>query len=122
MRPKSLLPPSLAAVLVAAAALLLAQGGASSMAGSPASARAGTVAIANFMYAPSTVSVKVGTSVVFANHDSSEHTATSDTAGAFESGSLQQGQSVHVKLSKVGSFAYHCAFHAFMHGVIKVVP
>ncbi len=59
--------------------------------------------------------------VVVTNKDSSEHTATADTPGGFDSGALQPGQAAHIKLSQVGTFAYHCSFHAFMRGVIKVV-
>jgi plastocyanin len=77
--------------------------------------------ISNFAYSPATITVKVGTTVTFTDKESVEHTATSNTAGVFETGTLQNGQAVSIKLEKVGTFSYHCAFHAFMHGTIRVV-
>jgi plastocyanin len=55
------------------------------------------------------------------NEEGVEHTATSDTEGAFDTGTLHKGQAAHFKLNKVGIYPYHCSFHPFMHGTIKVV-
>ena len=121
MRIKSLIPPSIAASVVAVAALALAQGGASTPAASTAVPGAGKISISNFMYGPAALSVKVGTTLVVTNEDGVEHTLTSDTGGAFDSGTLAKGQVAHIRLSKIGTFAYHCSFHAFMCGVVKVV-
>jgi plastocyanin len=41
-------------------------------------------------------------------------------AGAFESGSIESGESATVRLDEAGSFAYYCAFHPFMKGTIVV--
>lgn len=93
----------------------------STTAARPSSAHEVQIEIANFAFSPPSVTVKAGTIVTFTNKDSTEHTATSDSEGVFDTGTLAQGQSMKVVMSKVGTFTYHCSFHAFMHGSIKVV-
>jgi plastocyanin len=83
-------------------------------------ASAGKVDIASFKYMPATVTVKAGSKVTFTNSDSAEHTATSDTSGAFDTGTLKQGATKPVSLANPGRYAYHCDFHPFMHGVVVV--
>jgi plastocyanin len=80
-----------------------------------------TIDISNFAYSPAAVTVKVGTTIEFTNEESVDHTATSNTEGLFDTGTLGKGQSMRVKMNKVGSFSFHCSFHAFMHGTIDVV-
>jgi plastocyanin len=123
MRPTSLVLPVLVAAVVAVAALLLAKGSTSAAVGTArgVSAGSGQVVISNYSYSPASTTVKVGTTVTFTNKDSVEHTATSDTEGVFDTGTLNDGKTAHIKLMKVGTFSYHCSFHAFMHGSIKVV-
>ena len=124
MRPLSILPPVLVAAVVAVAALLLSNGSTTTASvGSSAAPVAGnvTIDISNFMYSPGVLTVKVGSTLTITNKDDAEHTATSDTEGAFDTGTLTQGKSMRIKLNKVGTFSYHCSFHAFMHGTIEVV-
>ena len=78
------------------------------------------VTIADYEYAPAEFIVPVGTTVTFSNRDSTPHTATSKRSGAFESGSLDTGQSGEVTLEEPGTFAYYCLFHPFMKGKIVV--
>ena len=119
MKPSSVAPPAVAAAVVAAAALLLSHGSGTS--GAAPVARAGHIEILNFAYAPTPVTAQVGSTVVFTNDESVEHTATSDSEGVFDTGTLTKGQSVSIVLNKVGTFSYHCSFHAFMHGTLKVI-
>ena len=77
--------------------------------------------ISNFMYSPAVLKVKVGSTITITNEDETEHTATSNTEGVFDTGTLKKGQSMSFKVNKVGAFSYHCSFHAFMHGTIDVV-
>ena len=77
-----------------------------------------TVQIANYKFAPPSITVKAGTQVTWTNTDSSPHTATSPNA--FDTGSLNKGQSKTVTLSKPGTYAYVCQFHPFMHGTVTV--
>jgi plastocyanin len=126
MRPRSIILPALVAVVVAAAALLFSHGSGSSTpgtAGSGAAPLSGHVKIdiSNFMYSPAVLKVKVGSTITVTNDDETEHTATSNSEGVFDTGTLDKGQSMSFKVNKVGTFSYHCSFHAFMHGTIEVV-
>jgi plastocyanin len=96
---------------------------AQAQAGAVQPARAGhvSVTITNYTYTPDHLTVKAGTTITFVNHDSTAHTATSDTAGVFDTGTVAPGGRRSVTLSKRGSESYHCAFHAFMTGSITVV-
>jgi plastocyanin len=126
VRPRSIILPALVAAVVAAAALLFSHGSGSSTsasAGSGAAPLSGHVKIdiSNFMYSPAVLKVKVGSTITVTNDDETEHTATSNSEGVFDTGTLAKGQSMSFKVNKVGSFSYHCSFHAFMHGTIDVV-
>jgi plastocyanin len=81
-----------------------------------------TVAIQNFSFSPTAITVKVGTKVTWTNKDSTSHTVTADSgaADAFDSGTLATGQSFSHTFSKAGTFAYHCTFHSDMHGTVEV--
>ena len=111
---------AVAALTAAGAAGCGSSGDDSTSSSSPAPTGAQKVNIASFKYAPPTISVKAGMPVTFTNSDRAPHTATSDQAGAFDTGSLQQGGSKPVRLAKPGRYAYHCDFHPFMHGVVVV--
>lgn len=87
----------------------------------PAPAGADAVAIVSFKYAPDAITVKTGSKVEFANEDAAAHTVTDD-GGAFDSGTLDRADAKKVTFSEAGTFAYHCAFHPFMHGKVVVEP
>jgi len=80
--------------------------------------RARTVTIDHFAFHPPTLTVGVGSKVVFSNTSGVTHTAT--RAGSFNTGHIRPGRSVAVRFSRKGTFAYHCAIHPFMHGKIVV--
>lgn len=79
-----------------------------------------SVNIMNFAFQPTPLTIPVGTTVVWTNQDSVSHTATSDTAGVFDTGVLAKGQSGKMTFNTVGTFAYHCNIHPFMHGMVVV--
>ncbi len=74
--------------------------------------------ISGFAFHPHALRVKRGTKVVFANSDSTAHTAT--RRGSFNTGHIRPGHSITVKLRRAGVYAYHCTIHPFMHGKIVV--
>lgn len=121
-KPTALIAPVLAAAIVAVAALLAVSSPVSSTsaAGKVVSGHA-TIEIKDFAYHPTTITVTAGTKVTILNEDDVEHTVTSNAEGLFETGALHHGQSSSFTLNKPGTYEYHCAFHAFMHGTIKVV-
>lgn len=84
----------------------------------PASVTAGsTVAINNFAFSPSTLTVKKSDTVTWINEDSTTHTIKSDT---FNSGSLNKGDTFKFQFSQAGTFSYSCGIHPFMQGTIIV--
>jgi plastocyanin len=86
---------------------------------SPTQTTANTVNIQNMAFNPSTLNVKVGTTVTWINKDSTAHDVVSDT-GLFNSGNLNNGQSYTYTFNQAGSFPYHCGIHPSMTGTIVV--
>ncbi len=115
-----------AALLLAVAGLALAGcggGGDGTDRATPGSNAAGdakAVTIQDYLYEPARVVVPKGTTVTFANRDAAPHTATSKDSGAFDSGTIKQGETGEVTLNKSGTFAYYCLFHPFMEGTVIV--
>lgn len=77
------------------------------------------VAIAEFAFAPATLTITAGDTVTWTNEDQIEHTATS-TTGAFDSGLLGQGESYSVTFTTPGTYDYLCTPHPSMTGQIVV--
>jgi len=71
-------------------------------------------------YAPNPVTVAAGTTITWTNTDSIAHTATSDTPGLFDSGSIAPGGMFSTTLQSRGTVTYKCTFHAGMVGTIVV--
>lgn len=87
----------------------------------PATGKAGDkVQIKDFLFNPETIDVAVGTKITFTNEDSAPHTATSDADGGFDTGTLKQGDSRSVTLTKAGTFDYVCTIHPFMNATVTV--
>lgn len=78
------------------------------------------ITIQNFAFAPATITIPVGTTVVWTNQDSAPHTATADAAGGFDTGMMQKGESGKVTFNTAGTFAYHCSVHPRMVATIVV--
>jgi plastocyanin len=77
------------------------------------------VAIENDAYVPDVVAAAVGDSVLWNNHDNTDHTVTSDTGNELN-GSLGPTETyVHV-FKTAGEFPYHCRNHPDMHGSVTV--
>jgi len=89
-----------------------------------------SVTIQDYSYAPSVMTVQVGTKVTWTNHGPSSHSVTSDSIG-FDSGALDaptgngyggmtSGGLFQVTFTTQGTYKYHCMFHAQMHATITV--
>lgn len=84
-----------------------------------------SVAIQESDYAPSVVTIQVGTRVIWTNAGTSTHSVTSDSGG-FDSGALappkptMNGDLYQLTFTKQGSYTYHCIFHTGMRGTITV--
>ena len=90
-------------------------------AASPGIARAEkhVVTIENMAFAPSTLTVKRGDTVVWRNKDIVPHTATA--AGRFDSGNIAPNKSwTHVMKAPAGRYDYACTYHPGMKASIVV--
>ncbi|HLG60353.1 MAG TPA: plastocyanin/azurin family copper-binding protein [Ktedonosporobacter sp.] len=68
-------------------------------------------------FAPQTVTISVGTTVVWTNRTSISHTVTSDDGKSFDSGTanpITAGMTFSFKFTKPGTYKYHCALHPEM--------
>ncbi|MFN8497583.1 MAG: hypothetical protein U0641_06980 [Anaerolineae bacterium] len=93
-----------------------------SMTPTPGTCLSGTVdvAILNFAFAPTPLTVCQGATVRWTNFDTAPHTSTSDT-GVWDSGLLLTGQGFSFTFNTLGDFPYHCTVHPGMHGMVHVV-
>jgi plastocyanin len=57
---------------------------------------------------------------MWTNNDNSIHTVTSTTAGLFDSGNLNAGQSWTYTFQTPGTYQYRCIYHAWMAGTVIV--
>ena len=74
----------------------------------------------NIQYAPKTVTVKVGQTVVWTNGDSVQHNVIAQTGASFKSALLNSGQTYKFKPTKPGTISYVCTIHPGMNGTIIV--
>jgi plastocyanin len=77
-----------------------------------------TITIDNFTFAPAELTVKVGTTVTWKNHDDIPHMIVS--AGKFRSKALDTDDSYSFTFTAAGAYAYFCSLHPHMTGTIKV--
>jgi plastocyanin len=81
------------------------------------------VPIQNFAFNPTTLTIKVGTTVKWTNMDSATHTVTSGanrTADKKFDQSLPQGQTFQYTFTAAGEYDYFCKPHANMNAKIIV--
>ncbi len=72
-------------------------------------------------YGANPLTITKGTTVLWVNHDTMAHTATSDT-GVFSSGKLEQGVSYSYRFDAPGNYPYHDDLYGeqSMSGVVVV--
>jgi len=75
----------------------------------------------SFGFNPSTLTIKVGTTVIWKNVSSAPHTVTSDDGQTFDSGNLAVGDTFRFTFKNAGTFSYHCNIHPYMRASIVVV-
>ena len=73
----------------------------------------------NFMFSPTSITVKAGSTVTWTNLDDEPHTVFSD-AGLFRSSALDTKDSFSYKFDKPGTYHYLCTIHPRMMGTIVV--
>ena len=98
-------------------------GSSSAQHAAPASegAKPGTeqVAIDNFQFTPSALTVKAGTTVVFTNKDDVPHTVVGE-GDTFRSQALDTDEHYTHRFATPGTYKYFCSLHPKMTGTIMV--
>jgi len=84
----------------------------------PAGASA-DVKIDNFSFGPQTLTVSVGTTVVWTNRDDIPHTVVS-TEGVFKSKVRDTDEMFSYTFTKAGTYPYFCSVHPKMTGKVVV--
>jgi plastocyanin len=78
-----------------------------------------TIEIKEFKYGPPVLSVPMGTTLTWVNHDEEPHTVTSAT-GAFSSAGLVNDDTFVQTFTKPGTYQYFCKIHPYMKGTVVV--
>ena len=92
------------------------------LASAAAPADAGSqVVMDNYLFNPATLTIKVGTTVTWINHDDDPHTVDS-TQGKFKSSTLNKGDKFEFRFTEAGEYPFYCRFHPKMTGKIIVQP
>ena len=79
------------------------------------------VMIDNFAYSPVPLTIKVGTTVTWINHDDIPHTVDS-TEGKFKSAALDTDEKFEFRFTSAGEYPFYCRIHPKMTGKIIVQP
>ena len=87
--------------------------------GTVAAEEANVVTIDNFTFTPPELTVTVGTTVKFVNHDDIPHTLV-DKGKAYRSNALDTDDSFSFTFANAGTFDYFCGLHPHMVGKIIV--
>jgi plastocyanin len=84
----------------------------------PAAAGADTsevrVAIDNFAFAPQTITVPVGATVVWVNRDDEPHSVVGTALKDLHSAALDTNESYRFTFTSAGEYAYFCSLHPHM--------
>ena len=82
-------------------------------------AASGGVTIADFSFAPATITVSQGDTVTWTNNGPTPHSATASN-GSFDTGILPKGESGSHTFDEAGTFSYFCQPHPYMKGTVVV--
>jgi amicyanin len=110
-------------VVVLAGAFILFKGKTSPETSNSAEVAANVVSIDSLAFAPSSLTVKKGTTVTWTNNDAPQHDVVSDSDSpmkGLQSALLSKGQSYSFTFDTPGVYKYHCTPHPFMKASITV--
>lgn len=91
----------------------------------PARAEAATqhVAMENYAYSPSSLTIQVGDTVTWTNHDQAPHNVvTTSGPASLQSPMLAQGESWSFTFTVPGTYSYYCTVHPDMRAQVIVQP
>jgi plastocyanin len=80
-----------------------------------------TASIDNHTFKPDTITVPVGTTVVWKNDDDTVHTVVA-VDGTFRSQALDTEDKFSFTFDKTGTFEYFCGLHPYMKAKVVVAP
>jgi plastocyanin len=86
-------------------------------------AQAGTSVLVNmidFTFIPSIITIKAGTTVIWTNGESVQHTVTSDSGSELKSGFMNKGETYEHQFNKPGVYYYHSTPQNYMRGRVIV--
>ena len=117
---KTLLKSQRSNLCIAMLMLVIMNAGCKKKSDAPSSPGTNEVWMQNISFKPSTITVAVNTTIKWTNKDNMDHTATSITAGVFDSGTLGNGGTFSHQFTTTGTFTYLCNFHSGMNGTVIV--
>jgi plastocyanin len=79
------------------------------------------VEISDFAFDVNSITIKVGDTITWTNHDSSRHSVVADD-GSFKSSGLSNDSIFSHTFDSAGTFNYYCGFHPSMKGTVIVQP
>lgn len=89
----------------------------------PAAAATQVVMMQGYAYSPAALTVHVGDTVTWMQHDEAPHDVVTTSAPvAFRSPQLSQGQSWSYTFRQPGTYAYYCSVHPDMRATVTVLP
>ena len=86
----------------------------------PVEATKAEVTIDNFRFSPNTLTLSVGATVTWVNHDNVPHVVSSADNQFKKSAVLKPGQSFSHTFATTGTYSYFCSIHPRMTGKIMV--
>jgi plastocyanin len=93
---------------------------ASSQAAASSATATNAVSISNYMFAPMSIKVSIGTTVTWTNKDDVHHTVTANASGGFSSPQIAQNGTYSFKFTKAGTYTYYCSDHPYMKATVIV--
>lgn len=89
----------------------------------PAVAATQQVMMQNYAYSPATLTVRVGDTVTWVQHDEAPHDVVTTSAPvAFRGPKLSAGQSWSYTFRQPGTYSYYCSVHPDMRASVTVLP
>lgn len=86
-----------------------------------ASAEEASVTIDNFAFTPATITVSVGSTVTWTNHDDIPHTVVdADAPKTVKSAALDTDETYKRSFNSPGTYHYFCSLHPHMQGTVVV--
>ncbi len=76
-----------------------------------------TIVMSDFAFEPKTVTIPVGSSIVFTNESATNHTATADTMLFDTQVVAPHTSSKPIRFDTAGTFPFHCQFHGGPGGI-----